>query len=111
MHACGPRFVTIAETVKLDIHHVGVPGVGLLKLFETQAHTDVAFLVSGKQRVRAHRVVLASQSGYFECLLFGPMKEGSAAEIQLEETPAEAFRELLKFAYSGSVSTLNLVVK
>ena len=74
-------------------------------------HTDVTFLVGGKQLVHAHRIVLASQSEYFDCLLYGPMKEGRASEITLKETPADAFRELLKFMYSGTVSTVNLTVR
>ena len=65
----------------------------------------------GRQKVHAHRVVLASQSEYFECLLYGPMKEGRASEITLEETPVDAFRELLKYAYSGCLSTMNFTVR
>ena len=70
----------------------------------------MTFLVSGQVPVMAHRAILASQSEYFECLLYGPMKEGRASKITLEDTPAEAFRELLKFVYSGSVGSLNVMV-
>ena len=98
-----------AESVNLDICHPSTPAVGLLKMFEKQLHTDVTFQVSG-HLVRAHRIVLASQSDYFECLLYGPMKEGRETEITLKETPAGAFRELLKFVYSGSVTSVNLTV-
>ena len=97
------------ESVNLDICHPSTPGVSLLKMFEKQLHTDVTFQVNG-HLVHAHRIVLASQSDYFECLLYGPMKEGRATEITLKETPAEAFRELLKFVYSGSVTSVNLTV-
>jgi hypothetical protein len=95
------------QSINLDIYHLSTPAVGLLKMFENQLHTDVTFQVSG-QVVCAHRIVLASQSDYFDCLLFGPMKEGRATEITLKETPAEAFRELLKFLYSGSVKSVNV---
>ena len=98
-----------ADSVNLDISHLSTPAVGLVKMFENQLHTDVTFQVGG-QVVRAHRIILASQSDYFDCLLFGPMKEGRATEITLKETPAEAFRELLKFMYSGSVKSVNLTV-
>lgn len=94
----------------LDICRVNTPGVGLLRLFDAQLYTDVSFVL-GKQKVHAHRIVLASQSEYFECLLYGPMKEGRSSEITLEETPVEAFRELLKFAYSGRISTMNFTVR
>lgn len=61
--------------------------------------------------MHAHRIVLASQSEYFECLLYGPMKEGRASEITLEDTPFDAFRELLKYAYSGCISTMTFTVR
>ena len=100
-----------AETVELGVFHVTTPAAGLLKMLNNQLHTDVTFLIEGDQQVRAHRIILASQSEYFDCLLYGPMKEGRASEITLKETPAEAFRELLKFMYSGSVSqSMNLMV-
>ena len=99
------------ESVELDVCHVTAPAAGLIKLLNDQLHTDVTFVVEGDQQVHAHRIILASQSEYFNCLLYGPMKEGRASEITLKETPAEAFRELLKFMYSGSVSqSMNLMV-
>ena len=81
-------------------------------MFNQQLHTDVTFLVGeeGQERVSAHRVVLASQSDYFDCLLYGPMKEGHASEITLQDTPVEAFRELVKFMYSGQISSVNTTV-
>ena len=98
-----------AEVLELDITHIGRLASGLVKLFDRQLYTDVTFLVSG-QPVGAHRAVLASQSDYFDCLLYGPMIEGRASEITLKETPVEAFRELVRFVYSGSVASINLTV-
>ena len=85
----------------------------LVKMFDQQLHTDVTFLVGegGRERVCGHRIVLASQSDYFDCLLYGPMKEGRASEITLPDTPVEAFRELLRFLYSGSISSISLSVR
>ena len=102
-------FYTAADSINLAICHPRTPAVGLMKFFNNQLHTDVTFRVSEEQ-ICAHRTVLASQSRYFECLLYGPMKEGRATEITLQETPAEAFRELLKFIYSGSVTLVSLTV-
>ena len=98
-----------AEVLELDITHIGRLASRLVKLFDRQLYTDVTFLVSG-QPVGAHRAVLASQSDYFDCLLYGPMIEGRASEITLKETPVEAFRELVRFVYSGSVASINLTV-
>lgn len=78
-------------------------------MFDLQLHTDVTFLVEG-QTVGAHRAILASQSEYFDCLLYGPMMEGQFSEITLKETPLKAFRELLRCVYSGSVASVNLTV-
>ncbi|CAI8052524.1 BTB/POZ domain-containing protein 9, partial [Geodia barretti] len=94
-----------AEVLELDITHIGRLASRLVKLFGRQLYTDVTFLVSG-QPVGAHRAVLASQSDYFDCLLYGPMIEGRASEITLKETPVEAFRELVRFVYSGSVANV-----
>ena len=98
-----------AEVLELHMTHIGRLASGLVKLFDRQLYTDVTFLVSG-QPVGAHRAVLASQSDYFDCLLYGPMIEGRASEITLKETPVEAFRELVRFVYSGSVASINLTV-
>ena len=102
-------FISPSKAIDLSIHQPGAPSNGLLKLFSDQSHTDITFLVTG-QPVKAHKPILASQSDYFSALLYGPMREGQASEIVLEDTPVEAFRELLKFVYSGSVATLNVMV-
>ncbi len=58
----------------------------------------------GDSRVSAHRAILASQSEYFDRLLFGEMREAHAgAEIPLKDTPPEVFELLLRYAYSGSL--------
>ena len=81
---------------------------GLHRMFNDRVRTDVTFHVDGGQQISAHRIVLASQSEYFECLLYGKMKEGTSSEINLEGTPADAFRELLRYLYAGSISHLPL---
>lgn len=87
-----------------------IPGKGLLQFLEKKKYTDVTFVVEGVQ-VPAHRCVVASQSDYFDCLLFGSMKEAHSDEITLEDTPLEAFHVLLKYMYSGSVKTLDMQVR
>jgi BTB/POZ domain-containing protein 9 len=46
-------------------------------------------------------VILAARSEYFRALLFGGMKESSQQEIELVDTPPEAFKILLKYVYAG----------
>ena len=87
----------------------------LTKLFTSGEHSDVTFIITGDlepdHRIPAHRVILAAQSEYFDRLLFGEMREAHAgAEIMLPDTPLEAFKLLLKYAYCGEVATSDLEV-
>ena len=85
------------------------------QLLTSGKHSDVTFIITGDweadHHIPAHRVILASQSEYFDRLLFGEMREAHAgAEIMLPDTPLEAFKLLLKYAYSGEVATSDLEV-
>ena len=71
-------------------------------IWEEQKFTDVDFLLCG-QVIPAHKAVLAAQSQYFECMLYGSMREASMSEIVLEDVPISAFRKVLQFAYTGSL--------
>lgn len=72
-------------------------------MWESRDHSDVTLVVAGT-RIPTHRVILASQSEYFDRLLFGEMREAHAgAEIPLPDTPLEAFQLLLRYAYCGSL--------
>ena len=71
-------------------------------IWEEQKFTDVDFLLCG-QVVPAHKAVLAAQSQYFECMLYGSMREASMSDIVLEDVPISAFRKVLQFAYTGSL--------
>ena len=87
----------------------------LTKLLTSGEHSDVTFIITGDweadHRIPAHRVILASQSEYFDRLLFGEMREAHAgAEIPLPDTPLEAFQLLLQYAYCGKVATSDLEV-
>ena len=103
-------FLIFLADVDLNIfNYDNIPGKGLLLLLEKKKYTDVTFLVEG-HRISAHRCIVASQSDYFDCLLFGSMKEAQSDEVTLEDTPVEAFRVLLSYMYSGVVKTLELLV-
>lgn len=104
------NFISIAQVTLNVFNSDTIPGRGLLQLLEKKKYTDVTFIVEGHQ-VPAHRCVVASQSDYFDCLLFGSMKEARSDEITLEDTPLEAFRALLKYMYCGLISTLDMEVR
>ena len=80
---------------------------GITDLWESKRHTDVTFLVQGAQ-VTAHRIILASQSEYFDRLLFGEMREAREDKIQLSDIEnVETFQLLMQYAYSGHVDIQN----
>ena len=80
---------------------------GIADLWESKRYTDVTFLVQGS-RVTAHRIILASQSKYFDRLLFGEMREAREDEIQLSDVESmEAFQLLMQYAYSGCIDIQN----
>ena len=74
---------------------------------ELGKHSDVTFIITedGEDyHIPAHRVILASQSEYFDKLLFGEMAEAHPrVEIHLQDTPLEAFQLLMKYAYCGEM--------
>ena len=78
-----------------------------LQLLELGKHSDVTFIITEDgedHRIPAHRVILASQSEYFDRLLFGEMREAHPdAEIPLQDTPLEAFQLLMKYTYCGKM--------
>ena len=80
---------------------------GITDLWESKRHTDVTFLVQDAH-ITAHRIILASQSEYFDRLLFGEMREACEDEILLSDIEnVEAFQLLMQYAYSGCVDIQN----
>ena len=80
---------------------------GITDLWESKRHTDVTFLIQ-VARVPAHKIILASQSEYFDRLLFGEMREAHEDEIQLNDVDnVEAFQLLMNYAYSGCLDIQN----
>uniref|UniRef100_A0A182LWK1 BTB/POZ domain-containing protein 9 n=1 Tax=Anopheles culicifacies TaxID=139723 RepID=A0A182LWK1_9DIPT len=69
-------------------------------------YSDVTFIVEN-QRIPAHRVILAARSEYFRALLYGGMQETKQDEITLH-IPLMAFKSLLKYIYSGSMSLVHM---
>ena len=81
----------------VDVNHLVEVQRGFLQLLELGKHSDVTFIITAEDgedyHIPAHRVILASQSEYFDKLLFGEMKEAHPdAEIPLQDTPLEAFQ-------------------
>ncbi|RLN61287.1 hypothetical protein BBJ28_00011108 [Nothophytophthora sp. Chile5] len=91
----------------------------LLELCERQQLTDVVLLLEREpalasdeimddgdvEEVAAHRVVLATASPFFHALFTSGMKESRelSPRVPLPGVPLDAFRELLRYMYTGEL--------
>ncbi len=86
---------------------------GLWAHYQSQELCDVSIISSDGQRFRAHKIILASASRYFEAHFLGAGKHlhgtsmrrpaGSEMEIQLEAVDAESLAAILASIYHGEV--------
>jgi len=72
----------------------------LLQWFELGEDTDVSIRV-GDESFHAHKSILAARSVYFRSLFRSGMAETISNEIKIEDADPRAFKELLRFLYSG----------
>ncbi|KAL5515143.1 hypothetical protein EMCRGX_G000268 [Ephydatia muelleri] len=95
------RILQGKESQTVHINAVGFMQQHFKDLLDNKKYVDVTFVVEG-QPVPAHRLILASQSDYFDRLFYGKMREANSSdEIPLPNAPLEALRLLLEFMYSG----------
>jgi hypothetical protein len=71
---------------------------GLEKYYLSENLSDITFLIDGN-KVFTHKFILCFESPFFKSMLWGDFKESNAKEIELKETPVEAFKVLLKYFY------------
>lgn len=76
---------------------------GLWATYKSGKYCDITLRIGIEQRLRAHRVVLASFSPYFEALLGDNWEEGKKDEIEVLGLDEDAVRDLIEFAYSGKI--------
>ncbi|CAG8649685.1 16891_t:CDS:1 [Funneliformis mosseae] len=81
----------------------------LEKWFEYENFTDVEFILDCGSRIKAHRIILASNSEYFRNMLQGGWKEQHMKSIPIKETRFEIFRTILYYLYSGKLMDTSLV--
>ena len=80
----------------------------LEELFDKMPSSDVNFNIGGRQ-FPAHKNILAARSEVFDAMFKHPMKEQSTNnQIKIEDTGPEVFQELLRFIYTGRVSTATM---
>lgn len=92
------------------VQHLKELSASLKTLRESDELTDSVLIVENK-RFPVHRVILAARCDYFRALFYGGMKESSRdaeLEVELKETPAEAFSYLLRYIYDGQITLSSL---
>ncbi|XP_022234848.2 BTB/POZ domain-containing protein 9-like isoform X2 [Drosophila obscura] len=79
----------------------------IARLCMNDLYSDVSFFVED-QRISGHCAILATRCEYFRAMLFGGFTE--ERQIRLPEVPLEAFKVILGYLYSGtmSISTLDV---
>lgn len=75
----------------------------LRRMREVGLLCDVTLRISGGQSLRAHKVVLCAASPFFAAMFSSGMKESESGEVDLENVPSNAVRDLVDFAYSSSL--------
>ena len=102
---------------KFRLKPVNIPPSGLVndmrRLMLREDMSDVTFLVDGHQ-VFANRSILSIRSEYFDCMLFGGMREsltdenGKAAggPIELRDVSHPVFLKVLEYLYTDTICDL-----
>ena len=76
---------------------------GLSWMQKEEKFCDVILKIGEERKLRAHRVVLALSSRYFEALLGTNWEESRSEEIELLGFDENAVTNLVTFAYSGAI--------
>ena len=94
----GVNFDAIGEVEHYD-HLSG----DLMDVLKSGENSDVTFVVES-ERFYLHRAILSARCRYFNVLLYGNMLEARTNdEIVLKDTPAEGFRVLVEYIYTGRI--------
>ncbi|CAL5007488.1 unnamed protein product [Urochloa decumbens] len=99
---------TVSETKlhrKIEVPPFDI-GNCLGKLLEAEEGADVTFSV-GAETFPAHKLILAMQSPVFKAELYGPMREGSAQVVTIEDMQPAVFKALLHFIYTDSLPDMD----
>ncbi|KAF2220517.1 BTB/POZ protein [Elsinoe ampelina] len=73
------------------------------QFFNSEIMSDIT-IVFGDKRIRAHKILLLSQSMYFKTLFCGEFKDSNASELKLEEDDVDAVYAMLEYMYTGGLA-------
>jgi hypothetical protein len=60
-------------------------------------------LVAGEKKIRAHRVIMAGFSDYFDAMFNGDLAETIQEEIHIRNVDADALAAIVDYAYTGKL--------
>eukprot|EP01116_Phalansterium_solitarium_P013383 TRINITY_DN3073_c0_g2_i1.p1 TRINITY_DN3073_c0_g2~~TRINITY_DN3073_c0_g2_i1.p1 ORF type:complete len:371 (+),score=125.61 TRINITY_DN3073_c0_g2_i1:318-1430(+) len=63
--------------------------------------SDVTFVFGKRERLAAHKAILAARSPVFRSMFTLGMKESTSSEVKIGDTSRELFEEMLRVIYTG----------
>ncbi|CAL5001071.1 unnamed protein product [Urochloa decumbens] len=96
---CSSIIVLGADTIAVPSSNIGCD---LGFLLESDAGTDVSFIVKG-ETIQAHCAILAARSPVFQAELFGTMSDATSPSITLQDMEPEVFKAMLVFVYTDEL--------
>ena len=98
-----------SSPTEIQLHR---PGHDLQRLLEDARHkdryTDVTIATEGKE-FKAHKVVLATQSPFFETRLEQRWTKEGGSRIDMQDVPAVTMDTILTYMYTGKVENIDEV--
>ncbi|XP_065214348.1 speckle-type POZ protein-like [Planococcus citri] len=80
----------------------------LSQLFENQEFCDVTICVKGEE-FKAYKGILSARSAVFKAMFQHGMKESQNNRVEITDVEPEAFRELLRYVYTGNLKSTETV--
>ena len=72
------------------------------KLFLSGKDSDLSFVV-GEEKIPAHKAIVVARVPLFDGMMSSGMKEAQTNSIEIKETDADSFKEVLKYIYCGKL--------
>ncbi|XP_068911776.1 BTB/POZ domain-containing protein 9-like isoform X2 [Tenebrio molitor] len=77
-------------------------------LYLNEKFSDVILVVDG-HKLHSHKAILAVRSEFFEALLYDGHQDLKQSEVAITDVSPEAFKKLLKFIYTGTITVTSNV--
>ena len=97
---CTPRVVVPPATL----------GANLLSLLDEGKHTDMKFIVEGRE-IKAHSLILAARSEVFDRELNGGMQESLSKVVTIIDADQSTFEMFISFLYTDDLEELETKMK